>query len=155
MAEYAYIFDNQIKEIVDLNPNVYAQWVNADNPKATAYRPVLRQPQPPYDEKTQTVDPVATVFATSVVFSWTVRPKTADELRKTWTSYEFLQRFTTQERRLIWNRAKNDDDIAEFLMFAQAANEVLSDDPATVAGMNTLVSKNIINNSRKDEILNG
>lgn len=155
MAEYAYIFDNQIKEIVDLNPNVYAQWVNADNPKAMAYRPVLRQPKPTYDEKTQAVDPVATVYAMSVVFGWTVRPKTADELRRTWTSYEFLQRFTTQERRLIWNRAKNDDDIAEFLMFAQAANEVLSDDPATVAGMNTLVSKNIINNSRKDQILNG
>lgn len=155
MAEYAYIFDNQIKEIVDLNPNVYAQWVNADNPKATAYRPVLRQPKPVYDEKTQAVDPVATVYAMSVVFGWTVRPKTADELRKTWTSYEFLQRFTTQERRLIWNRAKSDDDIAEFLMFSQSANEVLSDDPATVAGMNTLVSKNIINNSRKDQILNG
>lgn len=70
-----------------------------------------------------------------------------------WTSYEFLQRFTTQERRLAWNRAKNDDDIAEFLMFAQAANEVLSDDPATVAGMNLLVSKNVITAARKAEIL--
>lgn len=74
---------------------------------------------------------------------------------RTWTSYEFLQRFTTQERRLIWNRAKNDDDVAEFLMFSQAANEVLSDDPATIAGMNTLVSKNILTASRKDQILNG
>ena len=155
MAEYAYIFDNQIKEIVDLDPGIHAQWVTANNPKALVYRPVIRQSPPVYDEKTQAVDPVATVFATSVVFGWTIRPKTADELRKTWTSYEFLQRFTTQERRLIWNRAKNDDDIAEFLMFAQAANEVLSDDPATVAGMNTLVSKNIINSSRKDQILNG
>ena len=66
MAEYAYIFDNQIKEIVDLQPSVYAQWVNADNPKATVYRPVLRQPKPTYDEKTQAVDPVATVYAMSV-----------------------------------------------------------------------------------------
>lgn len=155
MSEYAYIFNNQIKEIVDLNPNVYAKWVNTNNPKATAYRPVLRQPPPIFDEKTQAIDPVATVYAMSVVFSWTVRPKTAEELRKTWTSYEFLQRFTSQERRLVWSRAKQDDDIAEFLMFAQAANEVLSDDPATVAGMNLLVSKNILTASRKDQILNG
>jgi len=73
----------------------------------------------------------------------------------TWTSYEFLNRFTPQERRVIWNRAKSNDDIADFLMLAQAANEVISDDPNTIAGLNMLVSLNIISNQRKNDILNG
>lgn len=154
MAEYAYILNNQIKEIVDLQPSLYYQWVNTSNPKALAYRPVLRQDVPQFDPKTHAVDQVATVYAMSVVFSWQVRPKTSDELRKTWTSYEFLMRFTSSERKRIWNRAKTDDDIADFLMLAQSANEVLSDDPATIAGMSILVGKNIISSTRKDEILN-
>lgn len=155
MAEYAYIFDNQIKEIVDLDPNVYAQWVNADNPKAMAYRPVLRQPKPPYDEKTQAVDPVATVFSTSVVFSWTVRPKTADELRRTWTPLEFLERFTASELDDIETRRLTDPGVHMFYRTASFAQEVVSDDPRTVAGMDYLQSIGVLTSSRKDEILNG
>jgi hypothetical protein len=72
-----------------------------------------------------------------------------------WTSYEFLNRFTPVERKLIWARSKTDEDIADFLMLSQAAQEVVSDDPATIAGMGLLVSKNILTAARKDAILNG
>lgn len=155
MSEYAHILDNQIKEIVDLQPSLHAQWVATNNPKAIAYRPVIRQDMPQFDTRTHTADPLATLYSTSVVFGWHVRPKTADELRRTWTAYEFLNRFTSIERKRIWSRAKSDDDAADFLMLCQAANEVISDDPQTVAGLNYLVSINILTASRKDEILNG
>lgn len=154
MAEYAYILNNQISEIVDIHPSLYANWAMAGNPKAQVYRPVIRNAVPTYDERTQAVDPVVTILPTAVLFGWIVRPKTSDELRKTWTSYEFLMRFTDVERKRIWTRAKTDDDIADFLMLAQSANEVLSDDPTTIAGMSILVGKNIISSTRKDEILN-
>jgi hypothetical protein len=72
-----------------------------------------------------------------------------------WTSYEFLNRFTSQERRQIWALANSNDDVADFLMLSQAAQEVISDDPNTIAGMNLLVSLNILTNARKEEILNG
>jgi hypothetical protein len=38
---------------------------------------------------------------------------------------------------------------------AQAAQEVVSDDPMTVAGMNYLVSSGLLTEARRDEILNG
>lgn len=155
MSEHAKIVNGQIIEIVDLDPAWYQSLVTNGNPKAASYRPVFTDPVPPYNQSTQAVDEKFTVATDQVTRGWTVRAKTPDELRKTWTSYEFLQRFTTQERRLVWNRANNDDDVAEFLMLAQSAQEVVSDDPATIAGMALLVSKNILTPARKDAILNG
>lgn len=69
------------------------------------------------------------------------------------TSYEFLNRFTKQERKSIRNKAKTDDDVADFEMLATAAQEILSDDPMTVAGMDYLVSVGIITEARKNQIL--
>jgi hypothetical protein len=70
-----------------------------------------------------------------------------------WTSYEFLIRFTENERAAIRNYALTDPGVADFLMLAQAAQEIISDDPITIAGMDYLVSLNIITNERRDEIL--
>lgn len=155
MSEYAYIFDNQIKEIVDLQPSLHAQWVATNNPKALVYRPVTRDPVPAHDDKTQTVDPVATVYATSVVFGWIVRPKTADELRRTWTPLEFLGRFTESELDDIENRRLTDPGVRTFYRTASFAQEVVSDDPRTVAGMDYLQSIGVLTQARKDQILNG
>lgn len=155
MSEYAYIFDNQIKEIVDLQPSLHAQWVATNNPKALVYRPVTRDPVPAHDDKTQTVDPVATVYATSVVFGWIVRPKTADELRRTWTPLEFLGRFTDAELDDIENRRLTDPGVRTFYRTASFAQEVVSDDPRTVAGMDYLQSIGVLTQARKDQILNG
>ena len=70
-----------------------------------------------------------------------------------WTSYEFLNRFTKQERTQIRTKAKNDDNVADFEMLATAAQEINSNDPITIAGMNYLVSVNILTPQRKAEIL--
>ena len=155
MSEYAYIFDNQIKEIVDLQPSLHAQWVASNNPKALAYRPVIRQDVPQFDAKTHTVDPIATVYPTSVVFGWNVRPKTADELRRTWTPLEFLGRFTESELDDIEMRRLTDPGVRTFYRTASFAQEIVSDDPRTIAGLDYLQSIGVLTQVRKDQILNG
>jgi len=70
-----------------------------------------------------------------------------------WTSYQFLNRFTSAERTAIRNAAKSDDTIADFLLLASSAQEIIADDAATVAGMNYLVASSIITEARKLEIL--
>lgn len=72
---------------------------------------------------------------------------------KRWTSYEFLNRFTSSERSAIRAAAKADDTIADFLLLAGSAHEIIADDPTTVAGMNYLVTSSIITEARKTEIL--
>lgn len=154
MSEYAKVVGGVVVETVDLDPAVRAGWVAAGNPKASIYLPAFTNPQPSYDPATQALVEVWLVTPNvEARRTWSIRPLTPDELRKTWTSYEFLTRFTDVERKRIWNRAKNDDDIADFLMMAQSANEVISDDPMTVAGMDLLVAKNVITQARRDQIL--
>lgn len=75
--------------------------------------------------------------------------------RKVWTSFRFLKRFTSTERKAIKVRAKVDDNVADFELLATAAQEILSDDPETLAGMNYLVSVGVLTEERKNEILSG
>lgn len=153
MSLFARIVSERVSEIIDLDPALHAAWVAAGNPKANAYLPLIETPQPAYDPATQALVRTYDVGLTSVTLIWSIRPLTPDELRKVWTSYEFLERFTSQERRLIWSRAKSNDDVADFLMLCQAAQEIVSDDPNTIAGMNLLVSLNIISAARRAQIL--
>lgn len=74
-------------------------------------------------------------------------------VRKTWTAYQFLQRFTAAERATMRSLAQTDENVADFLQLLQAAQEVVSDDPMTVAGMNYAVSVGIVTAERKAEIL--
>ena len=84
---------------------------------------------------------------------WTVRNKTNDELRKTWTAYEFLLRFTPQERSAYRQAAQTNDMVADFMSLAQAAQEIISDDPITIQGMDYLVAIGLLTQQRRDEIL--
>jgi len=70
-----------------------------------------------------------------------------------WTAYEFLNRFTPDERIAYRNAAKTDDLVADFLNLAQAAQEIISNDPMTIAGMDYLVSQGLLTQARRDEIL--
>lgn len=70
-----------------------------------------------------------------------------------WTSYEFLNRFTNQELDAILQASKTDAATLRFLSLAQAANEIDSDDPITIGGMDYLVSVGLLGSSRRDEIL--
>ena len=70
-----------------------------------------------------------------------------------WTAYQFLNRFTTAELDGILAAAKTDATTLRFLTFAQAAQEIVSDDPETVGGMAYLVSFGLLGSARADEIL--
>jgi hypothetical protein len=70
-----------------------------------------------------------------------------------WTSYEFLKRFTVQERAAIRVKSFQDDQLADFMQFCTAAQIVIAEDPTTVAGMDYLVSLNLLTPARRAEIL--
>jgi hypothetical protein len=70
-----------------------------------------------------------------------------------WTSYQFLLRLTAQERMTIRQLAATDPNVADFLMLAQSAQEVVSTDPMTLAGMNYMVSVGVFTEQRKNEVL--
>jgi len=72
-----------------------------------------------------------------------------------WTAYQFLGRFTDAELLAVRSRSQTDAATWRFLTFATAAQEVVSSDPMTVAGMDYLVSVGILTASRKAEILGG
>jgi hypothetical protein len=70
-----------------------------------------------------------------------------------WTSYQFLLRFTESELEIIRGRSFTDATVWRFLTLAEAAHEINSDDPTTIAGMDYLVSASILTQARRDEIL--
>lgn len=70
-----------------------------------------------------------------------------------WTAYQFLNRFTDSELMAVRARSQTDAATWKFLTFATAAQEVVSNDPMTVAGMDYLVSIGIITAARRSEIL--
>lgn len=80
-------------------------------------------------------------------------PRFVDVSPKTFTAYQFLQRFTDAELLAVRSRSAFDHVTWRFLTLATAAQEVVSDDPVTVAGMDYLVSVGILTAARKAEIL--
>lgn len=153
MSEYARIDAGAVADLVDLDPAAHAAWVAAGNPKAQAYRPVVADPLPIHDPLIQVVESRLAIEAERVRRSWTVRPKTDEERRQVWTAFEFLQRFTASERAAIRTGSMSDPALADFLMMSQAAQEIVSDDPMTGAGMDYLVSLGILTPARRAEIL--
>lgn len=153
MSEHARIENGTVAAIVDIDPAVRAAWLAAGNPKASVYLPVSTEPVPAFDPKTQAAEPYFEVGSSAVDRKWAVRPLTADERRKTWTSFEFLNRFTPLERASIRTGSVSDAALADFLMMSQAAQEIVSDDPMTAAGMDYLVSLGILTPARRAEIL--
>lgn len=152
MSIYAYVYNNQIVEFKEIPAELYSNWITSGNPKKDCYR-LLIDSEPPALSSLQIAEFSYQINSTTVSKVWTVRNKTADELRKTWTAYEFLLRFTAQERAAFRAVALNDPLVADFQQLAQAAQEIISDDPMTIAGMNYLVSIGLITEQRKNEIL--
>lgn len=72
---------------------------------------------------------------------------------KTYTAYQFLTRFTAEERAAFRDAAVTDSIVADFQQLAGAAQEIETNNPVTIAGMEYLVSINLITESRKNEIL--
>jgi hypothetical protein len=78
---------------------------------------------------------------------------TPKRLPMSWTAYQFLLRFTESELEIIRGRSFTDATVWRFLTLAEAAHEINSDDPTTIAGMDYLVSASILTQARRDEIL--
>ena len=62
-------------------------------------------------------------------------------------------RLTAEERAAIRAAAQSDVLVADFLQLAQAAQEITTTNPTTVAGMGYLVFIGLLTAERKDEIL--
>ena len=76
-----------------------------------------------------------------------------DFVSKRWSSYDFLNRFTPTELGACLTASTTDINIRKFLAFADAAHEIVSDDPMTVLGMDYLVAQTLLTQARRDAIL--
>jgi hypothetical protein len=155
MSEHARIDSNgNVSEIVDLDPSLRAAWIASGNPKAATYLPVSVDPIPSYNPKTSTVDAYYSIApGVAVTRAWFVRPLTADELRKTWSPLDFLARFSSSELDAIETARLSNSMVRDFYRSALAAQEIVSDDPRTIDGMNLLVALGLLTTARADEIL--
>ena len=72
---------------------------------------------------------------------------------KTYTAYQFLLRFTADERAAFRAAALTDPQVADFQQLAGAAQEISTDNEVTLAGLDYLVSINLLTENRKQEIL--
>lgn len=154
MSEHAHIVAGQVAGLVDLDPAIRSGWVAAGNPKAALYLPVIDTPKPTHDASREALVVVWSVWPNvEAVRTWNVRPLTDDEKRKTWTTLDFLGRFTTVEMAQIETAREHDQIVQSFYRAALAAQEVVSDDPRTVAGVNYLSAIGILTLARVDEVL--
>lgn len=153
MTLHARLHAEKVREVIDLDPDLHASWVASGNPKANAFLPLIETPKPSYNPNTHALEESFDVGLTNVVRLWSIRPLTDDERRKTWTTLDFLGRFTTAEMSAIETAREADEIVRSFYRAAMAANEIVSDDPRTVAGMDYLVSIGILTPARRDVIL--
>lgn len=152
MNLYAYIHENRIVEFKTIPQNLYDMWIQTNNPKKNVYRIVIYSPKP-IVTSSKIAEETFTIESNSVLQTWIVRDKTPDELRSTWSSYEFLNKFTYEERTAIRNAAKTDNFVADFFDLIQLAPEIHSDDEELNIALDYLTSLAIITEQRKTEIL--
>lgn len=152
MSQYAFVRNNQIIEFKDIDDNLYQMWVSTNNPKAKAFRPVVEDTYPTPNEY-QAIDTNYIIEENRVIKLYVLRNKTPEELRKVWTAYEFLTRFTQQERAILRAAGTTDPLVADFSQLLGAAQEVISDDPVTIQAMDYLVYAGYITNERRSEIM--
>lgn len=69
------------------------------------------------------------------------------------TALAFLQRFTAEERLAIREAARANGAIEDFLALVQTARFIELHNPATLAGLNYLVSLDLLSDTRAVEIL--
>lgn len=70
-----------------------------------------------------------------------------------WTAFQFLLRFTEEEREAFRAASATDPKVADFMLLCSAASEVEASHPMTQAGMAYLVSVGLLTQARSDEIL--
>lgn len=72
-----------------------------------------------------------------------------------WTPLQFIERFTDAEQLAIVTAAQSTPALRLWYDKAMAADEIVSDDPRTIAGVQALVDAGLISAQRKTEILGG
>lgn len=77
----------------------------------------------------------------------------AGSVQLRWTSFDFLRRFTAAERVAARTLAKTNPIIEDFMDLLGKAENVLSSDPDTQAGMGYLVMQGVLTVERMNEIL--
>jgi len=150
--QHAEVLNNQIVRFLDINYDLYQSWLANNNPKARVYRPVVEDTYPTPNEY-QAVDENYIIEENRVLKLYILRNKTPEEMRKVWTAYEFLTRFTQQERATLRAAAASDPLVADFSQLLGAAQEVISDDPVTIQAMDYLVYAGYITNDRRSVIM--
>jgi hypothetical protein len=142
-------YDIQKFEIRELPDSVYLSWIETSNPKKDYFKPVPEKPS---------FDPVLQKEPVWSYGFWIVENKTEEELqadaRKVWQNASaFVQEFSLQEMASI--SLSQDPVIAALrLLLSTWFGEVWSDDLRVVNGLDSLVTSGIIDENRRQEILN-
>lgn len=71
----------------------------------------------------------------------------------TWTTLEFMRRFTSAERIAIRNKAQTDSNVDDFMDLMRRAPAIHSNDADVNSGLNYFVSLGLITSARKSVIL--
>ena len=150
--QHAEVLNNQIVRFLDIDYALYQSWLANNNPKAKVYRRVVEDTYPTPNEY-QAVDENYIIEENRVLKLYVLRNKTPEEMRKVWTAYEFLTRFTQQERATLRSASATDPLVADFSQLLGAAQEVISDDPVTIQAMDYLVYAGYITNDRRSVIM--
>lgn len=72
-----------------------------------------------------------------------------------YSTLQFFERFTPEERAAIRLASQSDQVVADFMQLATAAQMVINTDPMTLAGMDYLVGVGVLTSARREEILGG
>jgi hypothetical protein len=142
-------YDIQKFEIRELPDSLYSSWIEANNPKKDYFKPVPEKPSfdPIFQKEPQWGNGV-----------WIVIDKTEEELqadaRKVWENASaFVQEFSLEEMASI-SLSQEPVIAALRLILSTWFGEVWSDDPRVINGLDSLITSGIIDENRRQEILN-
>lgn len=79
-------------------------------------------------------------------------PPAPPDYGATVSARDFLQRFTSVERKAIRNAAKADDDVADWLALATLPEPIRLKHPTTLGGLDFLVAKGLLTAARRAAI---
>lgn len=77
----------------------------------------------------------------------------ASSVQTRWATFDFLRRFTSEERIAARTLAKTDPVVEDFMDLLSKATNVISSDADTQAGMGYLVYVGVLTEARKNTIL--
>jgi len=92
-------------------------------------------------------------YPTSIDFPNGVRPILDTTIKNALTKFQFMSRFTVEERKAVTALAKTNQDLEDWLDLFKLTEEMNLNDPQTIAGVQMLEAGGIIGVGRANEIL--